>query len=91
MDNDSKAYERAKRRVDILKSFYIHLLVYVGVISMLVVIDFLDGENWWFYWPLFGWGIAVAIHGAVVFFAGGSIASDWEERKIRELMERDRG
>ena len=45
MGDDSKAYERAKRRVDLLKSFYIHFLVYVGVISMLLVIDILDGGN----------------------------------------------
>ena len=32
----------------------------------------------------------MAIHGAVVFLAGGSIASDWEERKIQEYMDRER-
>jgi hypothetical protein len=40
---------------------------------------------------MLGWGIAVAIHAAVVFLGGGRFGSDWEERKIREYMEQDRG
>jgi len=91
VDDNSQAYARAKRRVDLLKSFFIHFIVYISVILMLLFIDIADGEGWWFFWPMLGWGIAVAIHAAVVFVAGGSIASDWEERKIREYMDRDRG
>jgi hypothetical protein len=92
LDTESPAYQRAKRRVDMLKAFYIHLAVYICVIAMLAVIDIADDSgNWWFYWPMLGWGIAVAIHAAVVFLQGGRLSSDWEERKIREYMERDRG
>jgi hypothetical protein len=92
MDQDAQAYERAKRRVDMLKGFYIHFAVYVCVIAMLAVIDVADDSSgWWFYWPMLGWGIAVAIHAAVVFLGGGRFSSDWEERKIREYMEKDRG
>ncbi len=37
-----------------------------------------------------GWGIGFAIHAAVVFLGGGRIGSDWEERKIREYVDRER-
>jgi hypothetical protein len=88
--DDSKAYERAKRRVDMLKAFYLHLLVYISVMLGLLLIDIFSGEGWWFYWPMIGWGIAVAVHGAVVLVTGGQFGRDWEERKIHEYMERDR-
>ena len=41
----------------------------------------------WFYWPLMGWGIAVALHALRVFGTGGRFGAAWEERKINELME----
>ena len=42
--------------------------------------------RWWFFWPLIGWGIAVAFHGASVFIENGPLGKSWERRKIRELM-----
>ncbi len=82
---ENERYERAKRRVKELKSFYVHLATYVAVMVLLFFIDYLDKGNWWFYWPLLGWGIAVAMH------ALGTFSSGWERRKIRQLMERDKG
>jgi len=34
---------------------------------------------------LFGWGLGLTIHGFTVFGYGSS----WEEKKIREIMEKD--
>ena len=48
------------------------------------------GGDWWFYWPLLGWGIGLAIHAAVVLTFGSGTGTGWEERKIRELMDRER-
>ena len=87
----SSRYQRAKERVEELKGFYVHLGVYSVVILGLFFIDFVDGGNWWFYWPLFGWGIGLAIHAFVTFGAEGPLGRGWEERKIRKLMEEDRG
>jgi hypothetical protein len=36
-----------------------------------------------------GWGIAVALHALRVFGSGGLSGTDWEERKIREIMENE--
>ncbi len=76
---------RAQKRVKELKGFYTHLAIYAVVISFLFFIDLSDGGNWWFYWPAFGWGIAVAIHGISL----GKIGEDWEARKIKEIMEKE--
>ena len=41
----------------------------------------------WFYWPLFGWGIGMATHAVRVFGFGRWFGPDWEEKKIKEIME----
>ncbi|NEU31672.1 2TM domain-containing protein [bacterium LRH843] len=82
-------YARAKKRVQNLKAFYIHLTVYILVNMMLFSINVLtDASNWWFIYPLGGWGFGVVIHG-ITTFAGGHFGVDWEERKIKEYMEKD--
>lgn len=56
-------YERAVRRVEEKMGFYVHLTAYVLVNSMLIAINFTSTpEEMWFYWPLGGWGIGVALH-----------------------------
>lgn len=82
------AYEKARRRVEDLRGFYSHLIIFVLVNALLFVIDVLPGNGWWFYWPLFGWGIGLAIH-AFSVYVGGPFGSRWEQRKIQQLMERD--
>jgi hypothetical protein len=89
--NDTERYQRAHQRVQQLRSFYIHLVVYLIVNAGLFLIDLAqDGEINWFYWSLLGWGIALAVHAFVTFAEGVWLGRDWEERKTRELMERDR-
>ena len=80
-------YERARRRVEALRGFYVHLFFYVAVNAILVVIDLLTSGSTWFYWSLGGWGIGLVAH-AVSVFAEGPFASRWEERKIAEYMAR---
>ena len=84
---DRVSYEEAKKRVEELKGFYQHLIVYLLVNTFLFVVNLLTSRgNWWFYWPLFGWGIGVTAHGASVFMSGGFLGKSWEDRKIRQLM-----
>jgi fatty acid desaturase len=85
MESDER-YRRAKRRVNVLKGFYIHFATYIGVIALLFFIDFLTGGGWWFYWPLLGWGIGIIAHAFTVFGIAGFLGSEWEEKKTRELM-----
>lgn len=88
--DDEQRYARAKSRVEELRGFYAHLAVYLIVNAGLILIDLLSGDGWWFYWPLLGWGIGLAVHAVNTYVVSGRIGSDWEERKIRELMEKDR-
>ena len=50
MDTKTEAYKRAKRKVDGLRGFYIHLLVYVlinGFFSINVLVrEWFEGSSW---------------------------------------------
>lgn len=84
--NQEQQLERAKKRVREIKAFYEHFVVYVIVMIVLVLIDWRSGPGWWFYWPLFGWGIGITFHAVGTFGVFGLLGPDWEERKVRQLM-----
>lgn len=85
--NEENAYFKAKQRVKEMKEFYGNLISYCVVIPFLIFVNY--STYWgfqWFWFPLFGWGIGVTIHGFSVFGYG----SEWEERKIQEIMNKDK-
>jgi len=90
MNNEEIKYQRAKKRVEALKGFYVHLGVYVSVNILLFLINIIASpDSLWFFWPLMGWGIAIVVHGVSVFGFGRLPGADWEEKKIREIMEKE--
>lgn len=87
--NEEEKYRKAKERVEEIKGFYIHLFFYVIVNCGLLAINLIFVPNhWWFFWPLMGWGIGIAAHGLTVFGLGGFLGKDWEERKIKKIMDK---
>ncbi|MBT8165574.1 MAG: 2TM domain-containing protein [Acidimicrobiia bacterium] len=94
MAHEDPALVGARRRAKELREFYSHLVTYVLVCTLLVVIDLANnsasGTEFlglsWAYWPIFGWGIAVAIH-AFKTFVG---VDGWEERKAEQLYEKEK-
>jgi hypothetical protein len=82
--------ERAQRRLAAEKGFYIHLTTYVIVIGFLFLINAMTGSKWWFVWPALGWGVGLLVHAAAAFGLVGLIGHDWEERRLRELIEQER-
>jgi hypothetical protein len=88
MNEQEIKYQKAKERVEDLRGFYRHLAVYVIVNLGLFLINMMASPgSLWFIWPLMGWGIAIVLHALRVF--GGSLGSNWEEKKIAELMEKE--
>ncbi len=80
------AYYRAKKRVEEIKGFYGNLTSYCLVIPFLIFINYSTSWNFqWFWFPMFGWGMGVVIHGFTVFGYGKT----WEERKINEILEKE--
>ena len=89
MPSETKRYNRAKKRVNEEKAFYGHALAYLLVNFGLFILDVMTPGELWFYWPLIGWGIGLGVHGAGVFLFPNFPGKSWEERKIREYMEKD--
>ena len=84
------SYERARRRVRKIRAFYVHAIVFVAVNALLHVINFVTARRaYWAFWPLFGWGIGLVAHGLAAYRWMPFLGKDWEERKIRELMDKD--
>lgn len=85
-DKETIAYRKASRRVKDLKEFYGNLTSYCIIIPFLAILNIVTARGYlWFLWPALGWGVGIAFHAISVFGIGKS----WEERKIRELMEKD--
>lgn len=85
--DENNAYFRAKKRVGKLKGFYGNLISYCCVISFLIFINLrYSSEFQWFWFPLLGWGMGLSFHGFEIFGYGKS----WEERKINEILNKDR-
>jgi hypothetical protein len=87
---DSEQYQQARARVQQLRGLYLHAGVFVLVNLCLLLLNLItNAQSLWFYWPLIGWGIGLTAHAFVVLWFGGVLGKEWEERKIREIMERD--
>jgi hypothetical protein len=94
--DDKIIYEAAKKRVEKLKGFYVHLLVYLLVNTMIIYANYQFGNSKGSFFELgnfstaFFWGIGLAAHGLSIFSLEVFFGKDWEERKIREIMDRER-
>jgi hypothetical protein len=86
--NQQEKYQKAKKRVAALKKFYVHLGVYALVNLSLFLRNIITSpDRLWFYWPLLGWSIAIALHALSVFSLSRHFGADWEEKKIAQFME----
>ena len=80
---DARRYVRRKR------IFYTVLGIWIALSVMWFAIDMLEGgEGTWFYWPMLGTGIAVAITGVVLLGLGGLMGVEWERREIDKYLRR---
>jgi len=68
MGNDISLHEYKKNYREVVKQeekrdFIIHLIVYVFVNILFLVINLLySPQHLWFFYPLIGWGIGIAMH-----------------------------
>jgi hypothetical protein len=75
---------QAQERIEELRGFYWHLAAFIPInlfLFMINMVNMRSGDDIWFIYPLFGWGIGLFAHAVQVFFGG----KDWEARKMQEL------
>ena len=94
-------FKIAYRKVKKIKGFYSHLKVYVFV-NVIIIFSSLNRnffgsqfeESGLFdldtYSTAIPWGIALLIHGFVVFGRDVFFSNDWEQKKIQKFMEKEK-
>ena len=86
MTENDKLRKEAKARAEMKFSFYINIVLYMIINSMLIFIWYSNGMGFpWVIFPLIGWGIGVVAHylSAFVFygrdFLGGMTEKEYEK------------
>ena len=101
--NEEQKYILAKKRVEKIKGFYIHLSVYIIVniflSSMIIYGLSTDSDGEYTLWEAFThigvystwffWGIGIFFHWMGVFGFKSFISKNWEEKTIKELMDEE--
>lgn len=91
--NTDLRYAMAFKKMKRIKGFYVHLLVY-AIFNTIII--FTNNQNataaefwrWNTFSLAFFWGIGLAAHAMSVFGRDLLFSKAWEERKIREFMEK---
>ncbi len=102
--SESIKIRKARKRVEVLKGFYKHLLIYsiVNIALFIVrgdVLEFFQNDSpdknfiEWIDWnilivPIF-WGIGLLFHAAKVFQYKFTFIKNWEERQIKKYMKEE--
>ena len=83
-------YLAAKKRVRSIRSFYFNLICYLIVIPSLAVLNIVyTPEFYWFLFSALGWGIGLSFHAMEAYNYTPFFGKNWEERKMRELLEKE--
>lgn len=78
---EDEVYRKAKERVNEIKSFYNHLIVYVLIN---VIFIYFVGKGW--LWVTAFWGIGLVFQYVRTFL----FSKDWEERKIKDYIDKEK-
>ena len=89
---DDSIEARARRRVRRKMAFLIHALVFVVVNLGLYAINGFTGEPRWAQFPVWGWGLGLAIHGLVTFLSlqGEGLRRSMVARETERLRQQER-
>ena len=82
-------YKRARKKVKEKKEFYQHLTSYMVMGVFFYVLNMMTSfGSWWWYWPVLGWGIGVAMHYFQVFGLPGvgRFDEEWEEKQMKKEL-----
>jgi 2TM domain len=88
-ESSNEALAEARRYVRRKRIFYTVLGIWIALSLMWFAIDMADdSSSVWFYWPMLGTGIAVAVTGIVLLGIGGLMGAKWERQEIDKYLRR---
>ncbi|HXV58850.1 MAG TPA: 2TM domain-containing protein [Gaiellaceae bacterium] len=81
--------EEARRYVRRKRILFTVVGAWLALCLLWFAIDMLDGsEALWFYWPMLGTGIGVAVTAVGLLGMGGLFGVEWERREIERYVRR---
>ncbi len=84
-----QAFQKAQKRVQEIKGFYNHLIVFI-IVNLFILAMALFYERdllFFFILSVCGWGIGLFAHAMKTYDWNPLYNKDWEERKIQEFLE----
>ena len=89
MTDEAELRRLAIRRADMKLAFRSHAMAYAIVNAGLLAINLLTSPGeWWFFWPMLGWGVGVAAHWASVYIDGENVRDRMIEAELEKLRRR---
>ncbi len=91
MGTYQERFVAAKEQVEGIRKFYHHLLIYIIFNAGIAYFNYYI-DQWaypWFLFPLVGWGFGIIGHAIGTFNMNPFLSKDWEERKIKEIVEKE--
>jgi len=87
---EEERYYQAQKKVKEIKDFYAHLTVYALCNPIVIAVNLMTCPGFlYFIFCLLGWGMAVALHGLKAFGFAPFFDKEWEERKIKSILDKD--
>ena len=78
--------QRAIRRIQAKRGFWVHFGVYLAVNALLVLIwAMTSATHFWPVWPMLGWGIGVFAHAVSVYARPSEISEAQIDRELGRL------
>ncbi len=88
---NNELFRKARRKARDIRGFYIHCLCYATIIPLLIVVNLVFVPDfYWFPFSMLGWGTGLLFHALSVYDIAPFFGKRWEEKKIKEFMDRDR-
>jgi len=92
MQDENERYKKAQARVRRIRGFYSSVITFVLVNLLLLIINLITNPHrLWFWWVTVIWGIVLIIQAINIFtIKDHFLGEEWEQKKIRDLMEKDK-
>jgi len=68
---------------DARRYFNLHLRAYLLGTAVLILIDLMAFEGWWFFWPIMVWSILVFLHG--IYVKSVHVNLKWAEERTLDV------
>jgi hypothetical protein len=83
--DDVEKFARAKEQMEEITAFYVHVGAFAAAMVVMLIVDIVDNDDWWVFWPFLGWGAGIVGHAWAVYGRIPRVIQNWQLRKIKTL------